>query len=81
LGNEEELPEMTVEEIQLEANEEIAHAARLPREDERGKRHNGLQDDSGALDDKPRDGALTGRHHPNFYSRRPADRDRLWNWS
>jgi hypothetical protein len=51
VGNGEEPPEKAVEEIQWEAEEEIAHAARLAREAERGKRHNGLQDDLGALDD------------------------------
>jgi hypothetical protein len=64
--NGEELPKKTVEEIQRDANEEIAHAARLAREAERGKRHNSLQDDSGASADEPRDGAPTRRHHPKF---------------
>jgi hypothetical protein len=64
--NGEKLPKKTVEEIQREANEEIAHAARLAREAERVKRHNSLQDDSGASADEPRDGAPTRRHHPKF---------------
>jgi hypothetical protein len=34
--------------IQREADEKIAHATRLAREAEKGKWHNGLQDDSGA---------------------------------
>jgi hypothetical protein len=59
MGNGVELPEKTVEEIQREADEEIAHAACLAREAERGKRHSSLQDDSGASDDEPRDGAPT----------------------
>jgi hypothetical protein len=79
--NREELPEKTVEEIQREADEEIARAARLAREAERGNRHNGLQDDLGASDDEPRDGAPTRRYHPNINSRRLEDRDRLRNRS
>jgi hypothetical protein len=35
----------------------------------------------GALDDEPRDGAPTRRHHWKFNSWRPADRDRLQNRS
>jgi hypothetical protein len=53
----------------------------LVREAERRKRHNGMQDDSGASEDEPRDGAPARRHHPKFNSRRPADRDRLQNQS
>jgi predicted transposase YbfD/YdcC len=75
VGNGEELPEKIVEEIQREANEEIARAAHLAREAERGKRHNGLQDDSGASKDEPREGAPERRHHSKFNSRRPTDRD------
>jgi hypothetical protein len=81
VGNREELLEKTVKEIQWEADEKIAHATHLVREAEIRKRHKGLQDDSGALDDEPRDGAPARRHHPNFNSRRPADRDRLQNRS
>jgi hypothetical protein len=94
VGNREELLEKTVKEIQWEADEKIAHATHLVREAEIRKRHKGLQDDSGALDDEPRDGDDSGalddeprdgapvrRHHPNFNSRRPADRDRLQNRS
>jgi hypothetical protein len=79
VGNREELTEKTVEEIQREADEEIAHAARLAKEAKRGKRQN----DSGASDDEPRDGAPTRRHHSKFNSRRPTDRDQLRNrsWS
>jgi hypothetical protein len=77
VGNGEELLEKTSDEIQWEADEETACIAHLAREAERGKRHNGPQDDSGASDDEPRDGAPTRRHHPKFNSRRPADRDRL----
>jgi hypothetical protein len=83
VGNGEELLEKTTEEIQQEAEEEIARVACLAKEldqaRDRGKRHNSLQDDSGASDDEPRDGAPTRRHHPKFDSRRPAKRDRLWN--
>jgi hypothetical protein len=42
VGNKEEPPEKIIEEIQRETEQEIARAARLAREDERGKRHNGL---------------------------------------
>jgi hypothetical protein len=42
VGNGEELPKKTVEEIQQEAKEEITRAAHLAREAKRGKRHNGL---------------------------------------
>jgi hypothetical protein len=81
VGNREELSEKTVKEIQREADEEIARAAHLARKAERGKRHNGLQDDSGALDDEPSDGAPMRRHHLKFNSRRPAVKDRLQNRS
>jgi hypothetical protein len=64
--NREEPLEKTVEEIQWEAEEEIACVAHLAKEAERGKKHNGLQDDSGVLDDEPRDGAPTRTHHPKF---------------
>jgi hypothetical protein len=73
----EELPEKIVEEIQREANEKIAQVAHLARDAKKGKRHNGLQDVSGASDDEPRDGAPSRRHHPKFNSWHPADRDRL----
>jgi hypothetical protein len=77
--------EKTTKEIQQEDEEEIACAAHLAREldqaRDRGKRHNGLQDDSGASDDEPKDGAPTRRHHPKFNSERPTNRDRLRNWS
>jgi hypothetical protein len=68
VGNREELMEKTVEEIQWEADEEIAHATHLAKEAKRGKRQNDLQDDSGASDDEPRDGAPTRRHHSKFNS-------------
>jgi hypothetical protein len=42
VGNGEELPKKTVEEIQQEAKEKITRAAHLAREAKRGKRHNGL---------------------------------------
>jgi hypothetical protein len=35
--------------------------------------HNSLQDDSRALEDEPRDGAPSRRHHPKFNSRHRAD--------
>jgi hypothetical protein len=68
VGNKEEPPEKIIEEIQREAEQEIARATRLAREVERGKKHNGLQDDSGASDDEPRDGSPMRRHHPKFNS-------------
>jgi hypothetical protein len=43
VGNGEELPKKTIEEIQWEADQEIAHVSRLAREAERGKRHNGFK--------------------------------------
>jgi hypothetical protein len=81
VGNGEEPQEKTIEEIQREAKEEIAHTTRLDREAEKGKRHNDLQDDSGESDDEPRDGTPMRRHHPKFNPRHPANRDRLWNRS
>jgi hypothetical protein len=72
-----QLPEKTTEEIQRDALEEIARAERLAREADKGKRHNRLQDDSGASEDEPSDGAPSRRHHPKFNSRRTANRDRL----
>jgi hypothetical protein len=81
VGNREELPEKTVEEIQREADEEIARAAHLARKAKRGKRHHDLQDDLGASNDEPRDAALMRRHHPTFNSWCPTDRDWLRNWS
>jgi hypothetical protein len=42
VGNREELPDKSVEEIQWESDEELAHATHLARGPERGKRHNGL---------------------------------------
>jgi hypothetical protein len=85
LENGEQPPEKTAEEIQQEAEEEIAHVACLARELDKarniGKRHNGMQDDSGASDDDPRDGAPMRRHHTKFDSRYPANQDRLQNRS
>jgi hypothetical protein len=81
VGNIEELQEKTIEEIQREIDEEIAHTTRLAREAKRGKRHNGLQADSGASDDEPRYDTPTRRHHLKFSSRCPADQDRLLNRS
>jgi hypothetical protein len=42
-----ELPEKTTEELQREAEEEIAHVERLARELDKRKGHNGLQDGTG----------------------------------
>jgi hypothetical protein len=41
-------PTKSTEEIQQEAEEEMARAARLARELDKRKEHNGLQDDSRA---------------------------------
>jgi hypothetical protein len=61
VGNGEQPLEKTAEEIQREAEKEIARTAHLARELDqarnRGKKHNGMQDDSGALDNEPRDAA------------------------
>jgi hypothetical protein len=73
----EEPPEKTVEEIQWEAEEEIAWVGHLARDAERGRRHNLLQDDSRISDDEPRDGAPLRRHNPKLNSPCPADWDRL----
>jgi hypothetical protein len=77
--NGEDLLNKTVEEIQRETDIELARAARLAKEAKRGKKHNGMQDDLGVLEDEPRDGPPARRQHPKFNSRHPADRDRLWN--
>jgi hypothetical protein len=71
--NGEELLDNSVEEIQWETDIELAHAARLSWEVERGKRHNGMHDDSGASEDKPGDGTPVRRHHLKFNSRLPVD--------
>jgi hypothetical protein len=60
-------------------------AARLARELDqaggKGKKHNGLQNDSDVSNDETRDGVSTRRHHWKFDSRCPTNRDRLRNWS
>jgi hypothetical protein len=56
------------EKIQREPEEEIARATHLAREAEKGKRYNGLQDDSGASDDEPKDGSPMRRHQLKFKS-------------
>jgi hypothetical protein len=66
VGNSEKLSDKTDEEIQWETDIEHARTARLAREAETGKRHNDMQDDSGALEDEPGDGAPTRRHHLKF---------------
>jgi hypothetical protein len=75
VGQGDEPPEKTIEEIQWEAKEEIARAARLARDAERGKRHNDMLDNLGASDDESRDGAPPRRHHPKLNPWRPADQD------
>jgi hypothetical protein len=81
VGYGDESPEKTTAEIQSEAEKEIARAVHLVWDAESGKRHNGLQDDSGASDDEPRDDAPSRRHHPKFNSWHRANRDRLRDWS
>jgi hypothetical protein len=44
-----------MEEIAREAEEELARATKLTRDVDKGKRHNGLHDDSGSSNDEPRD--------------------------
>jgi hypothetical protein len=64
----EELPEKTIEEFQWEAEEENARATHLAKEAEKGKRHNGLQDNTESLDGEPRNGTPLRRQHPKFNS-------------
>jgi hypothetical protein len=77
VGYRDELPEKTAEEIAWGVKEEITRVARLAKEADKGKRHNGLQEDSGSSDDEPRDGAPSRRCYPKFNSRCPAGWDRL----
>jgi hypothetical protein len=70
-------PAKTTEEIQREAEEEMARAARLARELDKRKGHNSLQDDFEASEDEPGDGAPSKRHHPKFNSWRCDDGVRL----
>jgi hypothetical protein len=67
-------PPKTTEEIHQEAEEEMAWATHLARELDKRKGHNSMQDDSGALEDEPGDGAPSRRHHPKFNSWHRADR-------
>jgi hypothetical protein len=62
VGNGEPPPAKTTKVIQQEAGEELARATYLARELDKGKGHNGLQDDSGVSEDEPRDGAPSRRH-------------------
>jgi hypothetical protein len=75
MGQGEQPPEKTAKEIALEVEEEIARAARLAKEADKGKRHNGPDDDSGSSDDEPRDGATSRKQHLKFNSWCPAGRD------
>jgi hypothetical protein len=45
------------------------------------KRHCGIQDDSGALEDEVEDGVASGGHHPKHRQQRPVGRERLWKRS
>jgi hypothetical protein len=63
VGEGEQPPLKTIEEIAHEAEEEITWVAHLAKT---GKRHNGLPDDSGSSGDKPRDGAPLRKHHQKF---------------
>jgi hypothetical protein len=74
VGKGEEILEKTTKEIAREA-EEITCAARLAKEADKGKRHNGLQDNSGSFIDEPRDDTLSRRHHLKFNSQCLADQD------
>jgi inosine/xanthosine triphosphate pyrophosphatase family protein len=60
--------EKTTEELQREAEEKIARAARLAKEIDKRKGHIGMQDDSGTSKDEHLDGAPTRRRHPKFNS-------------
>jgi hypothetical protein len=77
VGQGDQLPEKTAEEIQREAEEEIAQAERLARELDKRKVHNDLQDDFEALEDEHLYGAPIRRHHCKFNTRLHTDRDRL----
>jgi hypothetical protein len=77
VGNREELPENTINEIQWVANEEITHAAHVAREAERVKRHKGLQDHSGVSIHEPMDGAHVRKQQPKFNLWCPTDQDGL----
>jgi hypothetical protein len=67
-------PAKTTEEINWEAEEEMAQATRLARELDKRKGHNGLQNDFGALEDETGDVAPSRRHHRKFNSWCHADR-------
>jgi hypothetical protein len=67
-------PAKTTEEIQREAEEEMARSAHLARQIDKRKGHNNLQDDSGVSEDEPGDEAPSMRHHPKFNSWHCADR-------
>jgi hypothetical protein len=60
--------EKTMEEIAREVEEELARVAQLARDADKGKSHNGLQDDSGSSNDEARDGAPLRRHQLKFNS-------------
>jgi hypothetical protein len=68
VGQGDQLPEKTVEEIQRKAEEEIAHVEHLARVLDERKGHNSLTDDSEGSKDDHRDGAPARRHHPKFNS-------------
>jgi hypothetical protein len=55
----------------------MARADRLARELNKRMGHNGLEDDSGALEDEARDEAPSWRHHLKFNSQCHADRVQL----
>jgi hypothetical protein len=76
VGKGEPPTDKTTEEIALEAEEETACATRLAQE-EAGKRHNCLQNDSGSSKDGARDDAPSGGHHPKYNRRCLAGRERL----
>jgi hypothetical protein len=71
VGEGEQPPEKTTEEIAREDEEEITRTTHLAREARIGKRCNGLQDNSGSLDDEPRDGAPSRPITVNLRGNRP----------
>jgi hypothetical protein len=64
-------PKKTTVELQQEAEEKIARAARLAKEIDKRKGHIDMQDDSGASEDEHPDATI--RHHPKLNSRRCTD--------
>jgi hypothetical protein len=55
----------------------MARGEHLARELDKRKGHNGLQDDSGASKDEPRDRPPSWRHHSKLNSQHRANREGL----